>query len=79
LVCTLAESQEFVSGSGATAVQAQGRVVSTEPLPALEPKAQVSWRVVAKALSPDDCRFKVEMTSDQLQRPVEETEASRQF
>jgi uncharacterized repeat protein (TIGR01451 family) len=78
-VCTLPESQEFVSGGGPTEVQGEGLTASAAALAALEPKAQVVWRVVVKAISAADARFKVDMTSDQFQRPVEEWEATSQY
>ena len=79
LVCRLPTSQEFVSGSGATSVQAQGRTVTTEPLPILDPKAAAIWRVVVKALQADDARFKVELTSDQFESPIHEEESTNQY
>lgn len=75
----MAESQEFVSGDGATAVKGQGRTGSSEPYATLEPKAMIVWRVVAKALSQADARFKVDLTSDQFLKPVEEYEATSQY
>jgi len=78
-VCTLPESQEFVSGGGPTEVQGQGLSASAAALATLEPKAEAVWRVVVKATSAADARFKVEMTSDQFQRPVEEWEATSQY
>ena len=78
-VGTLPESQEFVSGTGPTEVQGQGRAASSAALARLEPKAEAVWRVVVKATAAADARFKVEMTSDQFQRPVEEWEATSQY
>ncbi|MCK6500262.1 MAG: hypothetical protein L6Q38_12385, partial [Nitrospira sp.] len=75
----LPESQEYVSGSGATTVQAADRTITMEPLGRLEAKAEAVWRVVSKALRVDDARFKVELTTDQFQRPVEEFEATAQY
>jgi hypothetical protein len=68
-----------VSGDGATAVKGQGRTGSSEPYATLEPKAMIVWRVVAKALSQADARFKVDLTSDQFLKPVEEYEATSQY
>lgn len=44
--CTLEESQEFVSGSGASVVTASARSITLAPLPELAPKATAVWRVV---------------------------------
>lgn len=79
LVCTLPEGQEFLSGSGDTAVQGQGRSATMDPLARLEPKAQATWRVVCRAVAAADARFKVELTSDQFGRPIEEWEATSQY
>lgn len=79
VTCTLPTSQDYVSGSGVTSVTARGRTVVMDPVPIVDPKAQVSWRVVVKATASGDVRFKVELTSDQFQRPIEEYEATTQY
>ncbi len=70
LACTVPASQEYVSGTGATAVTAQERAVQMEVLPALEGKAVAAWRVITKAVAPDDSRFTVELTADQFKQPI---------
>jgi len=79
IVATLAGSQSFVSASGATKHQAQGKKVTFEALPSLAPKAKVTWRVTVKADAADDARFSVELTEDQLTKPVNETEATNLY
>lgn len=79
LACTLPEGQQLVGGSGATAVQADGASVRMEPLASLAPKAEVSWRVETLATAPGDVRFYTRLQCDQFERPVEETEATRQY
>jgi uncharacterized repeat protein (TIGR01451 family) len=79
IVCTLEDSQGFVSAGGATAGKAAGQVVTFAPLPRLGAKQKASWKVTVKALKAGDIRFKVQMTTDQLGRPVEETEATNQY
>jgi uncharacterized repeat protein (TIGR01451 family) len=76
LTCAVPEEQEFVSGSGSTAVEAQDRAVTTAPLPTLNAKATASWRVLTKALKAGDSRFSVKMSADQFQHPVEEIEST---
>ncbi len=51
-------------------------VITFRPLASLAPKAKATWRVVVKAKDADNVRFKVAMNSDQLTRPVEETEST---
>lgn len=79
LRCTLEDSQDFVSGTGASAVRAEGRTIRMDPLPTLAPKAVATWRVVVKAAKAGDVRFAVDLRSDQLSSPVRETEATRQY
>jgi hypothetical protein len=79
MVCTLPASQEFVSGTGVTTVKAEARTITMEPLPALASKAVASWRVIVKVLEADDARFKVELRSDQFERPIHEDESTRQY
>jgi uncharacterized repeat protein (TIGR01451 family) len=79
VVCTLPESEEFVSGTGPTEVRAQERAVTMDTLAVLAPKAQAVWRVTVKALKPDDARFKVFISSDQFERPIQKDEATHLY
>lgn len=78
VTCVLEDEMQYVSSSGPTtgSVSADGKTVTFEPLPTLASKANATWKVVVKALSEGDVRFKVIMTEDCLKRPVEETEAT---
>ena len=49
------------------------------PLAKPAPKAKAEWRVVVKAVKAGDVRFKVTMNTDQLTRPVEETESTNLY
>ena len=77
LTCMLESGMEYVSCSGPTAGSLVENAVIFAPLASIPPKAQVSWRVTVKAVSSGDMRFKAVMNSDQLERSVEETEATR--
>ena len=78
--CRLEESQQFISASGATqGAEVEPRVVRFQPLPTLDPKQTATWRVKVKALVAEDVRFRVILTTDQISRPVEETEATNQY
>ena len=79
VVCTVPDSQEFVFGSGTTPVQARGRTVTMQALPTLDGKAVATWRVLTKALRPDDSRFKVEFSTDQFEKPIRREESTRLF
>ncbi len=74
--CTLEDTMQYVSSSGVTRGSSEGAAVTFAPLPSLAPKAKAIWKVVLKAVDAGDVRFKVTMNSDQLKRPVEETEAT---
>lgn len=76
IVANLEDTMEFVSAGGATRAAAQGKTITFEPLPSLAPKAKAEWKVVVKAVNSGDVRFKIDMNSDQLTRPVAETESS---
>ena len=77
--CALPDSEEFVSGSGPTQVQAQDRAITVDTLPVLAPKSQASWHVTVKALKADDARFKVFISSDQFQQPIRKDEATHLY
>ncbi len=79
VACMLPGSEEFVSGGGPTSVHAQGRHLTTDPLPKLDAKSEATWRLVVKALKADDARFRAELSSDQFATPIEETEATQLY
>jgi uncharacterized repeat protein (TIGR01451 family) len=80
IVVTLEDAQAFVSGSGATpVVQQQGQVIKFAPLASLAPKAKAEWQLVVRAVAAANIRLAVEMTTDQLTRPVNETESTNQY
>jgi hypothetical protein len=79
LLCVFPASQKYLAGTGPTAFTAQADRVICEPLPRLEPKATVVWKLKAQVLEPGDARFRVELTGDQFSLPIEELEATTQF
>ncbi|MHC5111527.1 MAG: COG1361 family protein [Planctomycetota bacterium] len=76
IVCEVAPEQVFVSASGPTGFRDQGKRVTFDPLLSLAPKAEVKFFVSVKGQTASDARFKVSLTSNQLERPVEETEST---
>ena len=76
LVCSLEDPMEFVSAGGETKDTVDGKTVTFDPLGTLAPKAKAVFKVTVKALKSGDVRFKTNVTSDQLGRPVESTEAT---
>jgi uncharacterized membrane protein len=79
VVCRLPKSQQFVSGEGINAVTQADNVVTMGVIPVLEPKTTASWKIVIKAIAEDDARFRVELVSDQFQKPILEDESTRQY
>ena len=79
IVCILEDTVEYYSSSGPTTASVKDRVVTFAPLPRLAPKTKATWKVVVKALKAGDVRFSVEMNTDQLTRPVNETEATEMY
>lgn len=77
--CTLEDNVRYISSTGATVGAVDGNRVNFAPLDSLAPKGRASWRVIVEALKPADTRFKVSMITDQLTRPVEETEATHLY
>ncbi|MBI1372214.1 MAG: DUF11 domain-containing protein [Phycisphaera sp.] len=76
IVAEMEDSMEYVSSSGATKGSVAGKTITFAPLPTLAPQQKASWKVNIKAVKAGDVRFKVKMTSDELTRSVDETEAT---
>ena len=76
ITCDLESEMEYVSNSGATSGSHSAGRVTFAPLPSLAPKDVAEWRLIVRAVSPGDVRFRVTMETDELTRPVEETEAT---
>ncbi|TFG49123.1 MAG: DUF11 domain-containing protein [Candidatus Brocadiia bacterium] len=77
--CKLEDNMEYVSSSGATIGTASDGKITFAPLASLAPKTKASWNVVVKAVKPGDVRFTVIMNTDNLGRPVQETEATNLY
>ena len=76
IACILEDNVRYISSAGTTAGSIEGDMVKFLPLANLAPKAKAAWRVVVEAVRPGDVRFKVVMNTDQLTRPVEESEST---
>lgn len=72
----LEDTMSYVSSSGPTAASVVGNKITLAPLPALEARTKVTWTITVKAVKTGDVRCKVQLDSDQLSRPVMETEAT---
>ncbi len=76
--CGIEDAERFISATGATPTKAKAgaKTVEFEPLASLAPKETAVWRVAVRCVAPADVRFSAEVTSDELTRPVHETEAT---
>ena len=70
LVVTLPEGLVPIRGEGPAANRVQGQQVLFEPLASMAPRADAIYRIRARATRPGDYRFRAELLSDQLARPV---------
>ncbi len=77
IVTEVQPEADFVSADGPTRAAVAGKTVTFDPLPTLAPRARAQFKVVVKGMRPGDTRFKVQLTSDQIESPVNETEATR--
>jgi len=75
----LEASQQFVSGSGSSAVSGSGSPITYGTVASIPAKGKASWKVVVKATKGGDVRFHTILNSDQTERPVEETESTHQY
>ncbi len=72
------ENFDYVSSNGPTVGKAEGKKgVAFAPLASLAPGQKATWEITAKAISEGDHRTSVKLTSDAIQRSVDETEATR--
>ncbi len=79
IIAVVEDAQEIVEASGPTPVTIEGNTAKSAPLAALAPKAKATWQITVKALKPGDVRFGATMTTAELGRRVEETEATQLY
>jgi uncharacterized repeat protein (TIGR01451 family) len=76
ILAELEDAMQYVSSGGASTAQASGNFVRFTPLKQLPPKQTAIWQVTVKAIRPGDVRFRVKLQSDQIERSVDESEAT---
>lgn len=79
VIAELPGQEDFVSGTGATAVSAAGKTITMAPVASLAPKASAQWKITVKANAQADVRFRIRVTSDQFSTPIEETESTNLY
>ena len=68
--CYLEDNMQYIKSSGASKGRLDGNVLTFEPLPELAPQGEAKWTIKIKAVKPGDVRFKAEVISEQLTKPV---------
>lgn len=76
IVCNLEDTMSFVNATGSTRATKTGQLVEFSPFATLKPQDSATWNVTVKAEKAGDVRFTVQMNTDALTRPVDETEAT---
>jgi uncharacterized repeat protein (TIGR01451 family) len=71
------DTGEIVAAEGSTPVTVEGSIARSAPLPSLAPQAKATWKIMVKAIKPGDVRFQATMSTADLGRNVEETEATQ--
>jgi uncharacterized repeat protein (TIGR01451 family) len=79
IACTIPAEETYISSTGPTRAAVDGQAIKFAPLASLAPKDKATYRVVVKGTKEGDVRFKVSLTSDQIERPVEETESTHVY
>jgi uncharacterized repeat protein (TIGR01451 family) len=70
---------QFVAASGDTSHRVDDEAIVFEPVRTLEPGDKAAWRVTVRGASAADSRFAVEMTSTELEEPVNEEESTHVY
>lgn len=77
--CVIPGGEAFVSGSGQTAVTTAGDKITMGVIPTLAPKAKVQWKVVMKGTKAGDQRFRIIVTANEFQTPIEAVESTNVY
>ena len=72
-------SMKPLAVAGAIGSQIQGQKVIFAPVPVIDPKQEIIYRIKAQALSVDDARLKVYVKTNLLETPVIEEESTHLY
>ncbi|MBZ0165460.1 MAG: DUF11 domain-containing protein [Candidatus Omnitrophica bacterium] len=70
------EGMSHISSTGVTSATLSGNTITFNPLATLAPKEKAQWNIKVSGDKAGDLRFRVTLESDELTRPVEETEST---
>ena len=76
VICDIPPELEYVGVTGPTAGSLSGRTLKMAPVVSLGVGQNAKWMIQVRARKVGDIRFGVSMTSDQLKKKVQETEAT---
>ncbi|MEN6336600.1 MAG: hypothetical protein ABFE01_20290 [Phycisphaerales bacterium] len=71
------DTGQIVDTEGITPITVEGNIARSAPLASLAPQAKAMWKITVKAVKPGDVRFQASMSTADLGRNVEETEATQ--
>lgn len=77
LICSIPDEMQFKGAQGPAHFHEQGKEVVFDELPKLAPRADAIYRIMVKGIAPGDVRFKAQITSTNLVKPVIEMESTR--
>ncbi|MDG2380815.1 MAG: hypothetical protein P8N76_04005 [Pirellulaceae bacterium] len=77
IVALVPDGMKPVGAEGPTKEQVQGQKVFFEPMGRLTPQGEAIFRISVEGTEPGDHRFRVQMSSDDMTRPVIKEEGTR--
>jgi hypothetical protein len=77
ITATVTDGLTPMNADGPSSNRVQGQQIIFEPVPQLAAQGELLFRIKAKGRTPGDWRFKAQLTSDQLQRPVSKEAGTR--
>ncbi|MFZ2641361.1 MAG: hypothetical protein WA117_10220 [Verrucomicrobiia bacterium] len=79
VVLQVPPQMELISATGSTAGNAEGKTVTFDAYPQLDPKKSVRWTVKVKGVTAGDARATVKYTSDLIKTPVSKEESTHTY
>lgn len=79
LAATLSEGMKVLDAEGPTRFAVTGRSVQFQPLAAVPPKGESTFRIRVQCLAPGDHRCHVQLATDDMRTPVTKEEGTRVY
>lgn len=74
---TIPEEMEFVSAKGPVDFKRDGQTLTFNPIPSLDARGEMAFDLVLKSAKPGDARLRLEISSDQMAKPLLRDEGIR--